>query len=306
VATPDSSDAASPDYFATALLNLRDTVKWMMAAASVVAGVLVAGLQVKNVGNLTPTLRAVGAMLAAAVALLLVLAVIAAAARVLTVPRLSVRDLSGRELKAGGSAAGPRLEPLPDDLVQRLLERRTYLLGQHDTIGGFYNDYRDILSGRDKLSRGQFVCLFGRDFDPSKEEDRNALASLALQVQASAERLETAAQLTEAEMRFQRLANQLWFGGIVFAAAVLAFSWLVSTNPTSASVTQPTPVLIYVQAAAKAGLSRDCHAKTLQGVAIGGTFTQPSVVTEPAPGCPSTLIKTDTGVVIVPVVKGNP
>ena len=160
VATSDSSASGrrrAPDYFVAALQNLRDTVKWMIAAASVVAGVLVAGLQVKNVGNLTPALRAAMALLAAAVALLLVLALIASAARVLAVPRLSVRDLSARELKAGGSAVRVRLEPLSDNLVQRLLERRTYLLVQHETINEFYRDYIGILGARDKLSRGQLV-----------------------------------------------------------------------------------------------------------------------------------------------------
>ena len=117
------------------------------------------------------------ALLAAAVALLLVLALIASAARVLAVPRLSVRDLSARELKAGGSAVRVRLEPLSDNLVQRLLERRTYLLGQHETINEFYRDYIGILGARDKLSRGQLVHVGDRDFDPGKEEDRTALNS---------------------------------------------------------------------------------------------------------------------------------
>src|SRR5207344_858554 len=50
--TPSTSgDPAVSDLYATALLNIRDTVKWMIAAASVVAAVLVAGLQVKDLGD---------------------------------------------------------------------------------------------------------------------------------------------------------------------------------------------------------------------------------------------------------------
>lgn len=123
-------DATAPDFFATAFLNLRDTVKWMMAAAATVAAILAAGLQIKELGNLAGSpLRLAAAAGAALVALLLVLSVVAAAVRVLAGLQPVVRDLSARELKAGASALQVRLEPVGDKLVQSKLEQRTISSG---------------------------------------------------------------------------------------------------------------------------------------------------------------------------------
>lgn len=303
--TPDLGISADPvvsDFLAAALLNLRDTVKWMIAAASAVAAVLVAGLQVKHLGDLTGSspLRLAAAAGSALVALLLALALVAAAVRVLAAPRMSVRDLSARELKAGVPALQIRLEPVADKLIQSLLERRTYLLGRHESINEFYREYVAILGARQQLSRGEAVHFGGRQFDPGSREDHAALAARALQAQRDAERLESAAQLSLAEMRFQRLADRLSLGGVVFAAAILAFAWLTSTNQASAAITRPVSVLVYIRDAAQAGLPRGCRASELQGTAVGGTFLQPNVITHPAPGCASTLISRGAGVVVIP------
>jgi hypothetical protein len=310
VTSPDVLPSEAPparDFFTAALLNLRDTVKWMIAAASAVAAVLVAGLQLKDLGDIAGSSapRFAGAVAAAAVALLLVLSVIASAVRVLAVPRLSARDLSDRELQGDASALQVRLEPHSDKVVQRLLERRTYLLGRHDSINEFYRDYVATLVAYEHLAQGRVARLGDREFDPRTEEDRTALASLARQARHNAERLESAAQLVVAEMRFQRLAGQLSWGGVVFAAAVLSFAWLASTNDAGATVIKPTPVQIYVRDVVKTGLPGSCHATELYGIAIGGTFTQPSVVTEAAPGCPSTVIIRGAGIVVVPIVTSG-
>jgi hypothetical protein len=302
-----SRGAATSDAFEVPLMNVRDTVKRMIASASAVAAVLVAGLQVKDLGDLAGSspVRIAIAVGAASVALLLVLSVIAAAVRVLATPRLSVRDLSARELKAGASALQVRVRPVKDKLVQGVLERRTYLLGQHESINDFYREYNATMNGQQQLIQGQVAHLGDRQFDPGIPEDVTAVATLVRQAQYDAERLESAAQLIFAEMRFQGLADRLRLGGVVFVAAVLTFAWVTSTSQTGANVTKPIPVQIYVRDAAKAGLPRGCRASELQGIAVGGTFAQPDVVTEPAPGCASTVINRATGVVVVPIVNDN-
>jgi hypothetical protein len=106
-------------------------------------------------------------------------------------------------------------------------------------------------------------------------------------------------------MRFKRLADRMNLGGVVFAAAVLAFAWLTSTNQTSVAVTNPIPARVYIKDASKAGLPRGCLASELQGVLVGGTFLQPNLVTEPVPGCASTVITGGAGVVVVPIVNAS-
>jgi hypothetical protein len=303
-----SGDAATSDPSEAPLVNIRDTVKWMIASASAVAAVLVAGLQVKDLGDLagsSPVRIAIAAG-SASVALLLVLFVIAAAVRVLATPRLSVRDLSAREVKiAGASALEVRVKPVKDKLVQGVLERRTYLLGQHESIREFYDDYSATMNAQRQLLQGQVAHLGDRQFNAGIPDDVAAVATLVRQAQYDAERLESAAQLIFAEMRFQALAGRLRLGGVVFVAAVLTFAWVTNTSQTGANVTKPVPVQIYVRDAAKAGLPRGCRASELQGVAVGGTFTQPDVVTEPVPGCPSTVINRAAGVVVVPIINDN-
>jgi hypothetical protein len=311
VTSPDPAtpvDLNTPDFVAAALLNLRDTVKWMIASASAVAAVLVAGLQVKHLGDLADSspLRLVGAAASALVALLLALAVVAAAVRVLAVPRLSVRDLSAREVKAGGMHTyRERLEPLRDRLIQSLLEQRTYLLGRHESITEFYREYVAILHAQQQLTRGETALLGTRQFTPGSLEDRTDLHALCRQVQQDAERLESAAQLSLGQMKFQRLADWLSWGGVLFAIAVLTFAWLSNMPENSSAITRPVPVQIHVRNAAEAGLPRGCRTSELRGIAVGGTFLQPDVITEAAPGCASTVIDRGAGVVVLPAITAG-
>jgi hypothetical protein len=303
---PAPGAPATSGSVAAVLVNLRDTVKWMIAAASAVAAVLVAGLQIKDVNSLAgeSTGRLVGALAAALLALLLVLLVIVGAVRVLATPRLSVRDLSAREVKAVGNPLVVRLEPVSDELIQSLRERRTYLLGQHQSIFAFYNNYVAVADALAKLRQGNAVQFDGRNFDPQNDQDGAALAALVLQAERDAERLEDAAQLIETEIRFKRLSDRLIVGGVLFAIAVLAFAWLAGTKPTDdALVTKPSLVQIYIKNAAAAGLAPGCHASELRAIALGGTFVHPTLVTQAAPGCPSTIIYDGSGVIVVPIVN---
>lgn len=304
---PSAADPSAPSPSAAALVNLRDTVKWMIAASSAVAAVLVAGLQIRDLSGLVGSspLRLWGAAAAAFVALLLVLFVIVGAVRVLAVPRLSARDLSARETKAGGIPGQVRLEPLRDELVQSLLEQRTYLLGKHDSIFEFYGGYLAVLQAQALLRSGKVARYESQDFKPGDQHDELILTALVWQAQRGVERLEDAAQLKLAEMRFQRLAGRLKIGGVVFAVAVIAFVVLTTTQP-GASVVKPSPVHIFIQNAQAAGLPKGCDATELNGIAIGGSFLAPTLVTEPAPGCPSAVIRDHPGIVVVPIINGFP
>ena len=96
-----------------------------------------------------------------------------------------------------------RVKPVKDKLVQGVLERRTYLLRQYESINEFYREYDATINAQRQLIQGQVAHLGDRQFDPGIPEDVTAVATLVRQAQYDAERLESAAQLIFAEMRFQ-------------------------------------------------------------------------------------------------------
>lgn len=108
------------------------------------------------------------------------------------------------------------------------------------------------------------------------------------------------------EHRFRRLTFAILFGGAIVALGAGAFA--VAPNigkPQPLLITQPTRVTIRVVGN---GLGKLCPPDTLlQGVAVGGTWEKPIVVTEKAGTCPAQRVTLDRGQAIaVPVLGPSP
>jgi hypothetical protein len=96
------------------------------------------------------------------------------------------------------------------------------------------------------------------------------------------------------EQRFRKLVAAIIVGGLVVAVGAGAFAVapkLAESQPLS--ITQPTRVTITI---VSFGLGRLCPPGTLlQGVAVGGTWGAPIVVTEKAGTCPAQHVTLDHG-----------
>ena len=104
------------------------------------------------------------------------------------------------------------------------------------------------------------------------------------------------------EERFRRLIHAIVIGGALVAFGVGAFAvapkW---AEPQALSITRPTQVTVRVVGNGLGGL---CPPDTLlKGVAVGGTWEKPIVVTEQAGTCPAQRVTLDHGQAIAePVI----
>jgi hypothetical protein len=280
--------------YAAAVSDLRATARWLVAGGAAIAAALVAGLNLRSVPlsdlSLVRQVLAGGALLIAyGLAVWLVLA----AARVLIAPRLSLNDLSEREMEVGGVATQPRLHPLRDDLLQFLLDRKTELLLGQDTITGFYTRYAAPLNPN-RVTRQQD--------EPASTERLQSLIGGIQDRAVLVTRVEDAAQYFEVSKAFARLRRGLPWGAAMFAAAVLGFVWLTAPTEQPAAIRAPLRVDIHVTDAQLAGVPVEC-VPGLTGITVGGTLARPDLVTEGSPGCPPVRIGASAGVIAVPVVK---
>lgn len=107
------------------------------------------------------------------------------------------------------------------------------------------------------------------------------------------------------EQRFRKLLSAILYGGIVIAFGVGAFVVAPKLDkPQGLSITQPTQVSMKVVK----GLGKSCTPGTLlQGIAVGGTWDEPVVVTEEKDGCPAQEVTLNKGqAVAVPVLGSAP
>jgi hypothetical protein len=274
--------------------SLRDTVKWLIASAAAVTAVLVAAVQFKGLGQLASAnfARQVTAATAAFAALIVILLVVVKGAQILATPHLSINDLVDRELQAGGVTRNVRTSPLRDDLIQKILERRSYLLDAQQTISAFYAEYLNLLRGRDAVVAGGTAVLAGRQLDGSKQADIETAERFAALIERKVERLEGEAQFLAAQRRFRNLSRWFPFGGLVLVCAIVIMAILTTWPTTTVQISQPTRVTIYLKAnPAHYGLPASCTKREFSGVAVGGTFVQPIVITSESAGCPATLLK---------------
>jgi hypothetical protein len=105
------------------------------------------------------------------------------------------------------------------------------------------------------------------------------------------------------EQRFRKLLLAILFGGAVVALGAGAFAAAPKLGkPQPISITQPTQVTIRVIGSS---LGKLCPPGTLlQGVAVGGTWDEPLVVTDQAGTCPAQQITLDPSEAIaVPVLE---
>jgi len=265
--------------------------------------VLVAGLQLRDISSATE--RGTGTVWLAAVAglaaIALALTVVLLAGSVLATPRPTTRDLSSRELRAGGAPKIVRLEPVKDKTIQEILRQRTYLLGDFDSVHGFYAHMTECRTAYDRLALGHSVELDGVDYSPSAPEDARKLSAILDRVLQRSHELERAAQYFETRSSFTRLTRSLAWGCVPFVLALLGYSW--ATRPfeyVAPRITQPTPMTVYVLDARLAGLPSTCTSDVLDGVGVGGTYDEPLLIVFRAPGCPPMKLKPGKGLLAVP------
>lgn len=294
-------DTTGLSVFDEALGSIQTTAKWIVGAAAVVIGALIGGLQLKDLGSLLGASRLqLGIATAACLAAIFGAGwILVMAARVLITQGLTLSDIARREADIRAKKTlglGDRVSDF-DPLLGWLARRRGDLLPQGiPDIQTFKNAYEDAIAAEAKVRSGAPAVLAGVNYSPGKD----AMERLAAQVEdyrARTERLVDAAQLYATQRAYERLIRALQAGGILTVVGVVTFAVLTSASTTEAPVTTPTRVDVLISAHAPradllaAGLAQHCAGRTLTGVAVGGSYAEPLVVTNPAASCPAVQFK---------------
>lgn len=236
-----------------------------MAAFAALGAVLLAGLQLTDLGS-TNGLHRLVAIGSALFALLLVEAVVIMASLVLTTPRaISLAQLVEQELVAREKAKRTGTDPISIDpfLYAVHLNRRS-LLGAD--ISGPHELHNAISKAHET-------------------EERETLRD-------AEQRLSDFASRALAEKRYGRLRLTLIFVIPVITALILTFAVLTSVDD-DVVITEPRDVRLVLKGTAEAlslaGLAESCPSE-LEGVAVGGTWDEPLVLTVPDEGCPGTRV----------------
>jgi hypothetical protein len=299
LATNDDNTGLS--VFDEALGSIQTTAKWIVGAAAVVIGTLIGGLQLKNLGSLLGSSRLqLGIATAACLAAIGGAGVIlVAAARVLITQGLTLSDIAQREVDIRVDEERKLRQPGTqvsdfDPMLESLAKRRGDLLPDAiPDVLTFKNAYEEASEAAAKVRSGATATLTGVTYAPGDTAATERLEALVNDYRVRAERLVDAAQLYLAQQAFHRLIRTLWMGGIAVVIGAVVFALVTSASPTSALVTTPTRVKVLIADHAShadlraAGLAQACAGRTLTGVAVGGSYAEPLVVTNPAPSCPA-------------------
>jgi hypothetical protein len=127
----------------------------------------------------------------------------------------------------------------------------------------------------------------------------------AVQLEGAASQLIAFANQRVIEQRFRALRRSVQYGGIAVLVGVglfaLAPKW---AQPSPLAVASPTRVTVVVKIPNKFGPA--CTSAQLSGIAIGGTWDEPIVVTDAAKGCLVTKLDLVSNIgYAIPVMTGS-
>jgi hypothetical protein len=305
-----AASGESPSHYQASLSDLRASLRWLVASSGAVVAVIVTGLQLRDISAIGGVWRVAASSLAAAAALGIVLGLLVQAARVLTLPRPTATELSNREIEAGAVTSAPRLEPTRDGLVNSILARRTYLLGEAKTVTELYtNEYVASIHALRGLESGQALNWQGRRLDPDSAADRSIVSDALRQAEKRLAMTEDAAHLFQTEEKYRNLLDKFKLGASCFLLALITFALTASpTKPPDralvpASVAAPVAVRVVVVDASRSGLPKRCTSDEYRGVAVAGNLATPTVALEPTSDCGARIVKPNKGLVVVPIVQ---
>jgi hypothetical protein len=227
--------------------------------------VLVAGLQIGNLGRLLSVWPAlVAATLAFAAAMMIVGHFILKASRVLVVNRATVSDLLRQQNRQIMERRGDQPPTPADPEIEFVL----------DTITG---ERAWLLAGEESFAELFVQCERARLAGDDPDRLRGRLEAVTVFARATLTRT-----------AYERLvATIIGWPGRAFILAVVVFAvalgWPVPSRPAVTAAYRLDVLLTGDQAALRrAGLSAECRTGTrLTGVALGGSLRAPEVVTEP-------------------------
>jgi hypothetical protein len=257
--------------------RVRDAAKWLIGAYASIGAVLVAGLQLTKLGQIEDHTRLLVAVVAAFGGLVAVAVAIWKVANVLAPVTVKASDLAeGTEVDKMTVETPLLLQAQADSLVDL---QQKYVNALHD-----YQDKREKAWDNTALQPEADVAKSRVD---ALGEPLGQLRHMALFVKVQA--------------KFTEARKVLGLAGLGTAICVITFAW--AANPSEKSkqsamagkhgptIEQPSRVSVSVSrirpslAPLRRRLGKSCGLEEIQAVVVGGSASEPEVVTLPLNGC---------------------
>ena len=274
--------------FASATESLRSTAKWLVAVAAGLGSILVAGVQLSDLGRLDVGYRFAFAVVSMVGALVGVGAVAWLAQRVLVANSVSFREL----IQSFDSAEREVLSPAR---IQRLTELRTAIEQEARLL------YQEVANREGHQPTEPDVPAVGlvRLWELVGDQARRRLddakpfeeAWKTSRVDRSVGRVLTFVAYWETRKEFTTLARWLPAASALVLVSVVSFVLAMAPAPKADDLIEtPTAVTVYLTDAGLKDATQQLGCKPTNGlpaVAVGGTMRAPQLVVGPLPsqGC---------------------
>lgn len=267
----DQSDAtgqAEPNPFAAAVDQMQQTARWLLTVFAAIAGVLLAGTQLSNLGHLTLSdYHLWVAVLAGLLALTLIGRIIWTTAQVLTQGHVTRVDLVH---PAKATQGGVELTDLS-------------LLGGYVSVAALLNAYDAVIKDR-------FTSIEAND-TAKVQDDETKVEYLGALVSG----LTAAAYYNNVRRLFQEAMRTMFIFGAPAAIAIVGFVWAVNP-PTPSTATPSAPAvpdqpaeatlrLAGADIAAITTVGKPCARKPIHVIVLSADTGQDDLVTVPTAAC---------------------
>jgi hypothetical protein len=275
--TDEKDSAKAGSTTDAAVVQIREVIKWLIAAFAAVGVALAAGSQLSEIGDLGG-LRLLAALGGIVLTLAGISVAIIWATKVLTPKPVGLKQLAASEDDS--------------EVGEKIREDPSLLLGHGKSIREF-EEKRQAALAREDAAWTKFEA----------QEDDTALAALAKKASADRMRIDEAmswlfsfARYTETARLFRVALRTMIAAAVIAAIGIAGFAWAAhpeeaSDDPSAAAVVPmaPAQVEIDLSAAGKETLKDDlgekCDTGELEAVALAGTPDALEVVTVPSDAC---------------------
>jgi hypothetical protein len=258
---------------------MQETTKWLLTAAAALGGVLLAGLQFSDLGQLQLGEAAfTTALIGTGIALLGVGVILWRASHLLTFHIDSFREV----LAAGEHAErrhGVRAE-MVDKLINAVEGEATFL------YQGAARDRRELFADL-RAATNQLYQLRCTDTPLSPSQDELVIRARVDELTAAATRVVEYADYWLTRQDFRRLLWWLFGAGTLIAIGTVLFSTAITQHDQATAVTKPMAVEVFLTEKGRKviGEQLDCSIAVLAGQAVAGDLREPEVVVGASAPC---------------------
>jgi hypothetical protein len=262
--------------------RIRETAKWLTISLAAIGGVLVAGLQLTDVGQLkTGSGRFWLAILGGTLALAGAVVILLATSRVMTGESISLNSIADTDQAPAGT--------------DRVLADPTLLNGYKD-VKALRAEYVSAVQGRNEA----FRAYRQKPSDPQLQEAAKVADSRAVTVSDTVQELMKVASYQHLAYQWRNAARSIVVGGVIAVLGLAVYAW--SANPPKEAVasaaapnvvTAPTAKIMTLTSEGRENLrnalGQACNlTKPISVLVLADTDAGPDVLTDQSPDCART------------------